>query len=128
MLESRIYVGLDDKDSHEQHFDTEHYKSMMKSVCKNYRIPFSLQVIEGGYFHDDGSWVEENTLLITLIGVPQKTVYRIAKDVCSLFNQESVMITGTSVLKFSVRDYKEDELYSDFCQLIEERQKRHHTD
>ena len=60
-----------------------------------------MQVIEGGYFHNDGSWVEENSLLITLIGIPRKTVYRIAKDLCTLFNQESVMITGTSVLKFN---------------------------
>lgn len=107
MLESRIYVGLDDKDSHEQRFDTDHYKAMLKTVCKIYRTPFSLQMIEGGYFHDDGSWVEENSLLITLIGVPRKTVYHIAKDVCALFNQESVMITGTSVHKFNVHEYQE---------------------
>lgn len=106
MLESRIYVGLDDRDSHEQHFDTDHYKSVLKTVCKNYKAPFSLQVIEGGYFHDDGSWVEENSLLITLIGIPRKTVYRIAKDVCTLFNQESVMITGNSVLRFNVHEYQ----------------------
>ena len=108
MLESRIYVGLDDKDSHEQHFDTEVYKSMLKSVCKDYRTSFSLQVIEGGYFHDDGSWVEENTLLITLIGTPKRTVYETARDVCTLFNQESVMITGTSVRQFNVRDYRKE--------------------
>ena len=109
MLESRIYVGLDDKDSHEQHYDTEHYKTMLKTVCRDYNVPFSMQVIEGGYFHDDGSWVEENSLLITLIGIPKKTVYRVAKDLCTLFNQESVMITGTSVIKFNVREYKEEE-------------------
>ena len=104
MLESRIYVGLDDKDSHEQHFDTEVYKSMLKSVCKDYRTSFSLQVIEGGYFHDDGSWVEENTLLVTLIGTPKKTVYKIAKELCTLFHQESVMITANSVLQFNLHD------------------------
>ena len=107
MLESRIYVGLDDKDSHEQHFDTEFCKSMLKSVCKDYRTSFSLQVIEGGYFHDDGSWVEENTLLVTLIGTPKKTVYKIAKELCALFHQESVMITANSVLKFNIRDYED---------------------
>ena len=105
MLESRIYVGLNDKDSHEQNYDTEKCKSIMKTVCKYYRTPFSLQVIEGGYFHDDGSWVEENTLLITLIGTHEKTVYKIAKDVCKFFHQESVMITGTAVMKFDVHEH-----------------------
>ena len=104
MLEARLYVGLRDKDSHEQRFDTEKYKSILKTVCKNYHAPFSLQVIEGGYFHDDGSWVDENTLLITLISIPRKTVYEIAKDVCTFFRQESVMITCAQVVRFNIHD------------------------
>lgn len=104
MIESRIYVGLCDRDSHEQIHDTETYKEALKNICRNHKSPFSLQVIEGGYFHDDGTWVDENTLLITLIGTPQKTVYEIAKDVCSFFNQESVMITCDTVLRYSVHD------------------------
>ena len=95
MLESRIYVGLHDKDSHEQLYDTETYKSILKDICRNHQAPFSLQVIEGGYYHDDGSLVEENTLLVTLIGV---------KELCTCFRQESVMITGNPVLSFSVQD------------------------
>ena len=104
MIESRIYVGLCDRDSHEQIHDTETYKEALKNICRNHRSPFSLQVIEGGYFHNDGSWVDENTLLITLIGTPQMMVYKIAKEVCTAFHQESVMITGNSVLRFNVHD------------------------
>ena len=104
MVEARIYVGLRDRESHEQMFDTEKYKSILKNVCKNYQAPFSLQVIEGGYFHDDGSWVVESTLLITLIDTPQKKVYEIARDVCTFFHQESVMITCTPMFRFNVRD------------------------
>ena len=104
MIESRIYVGLCDRDSHEQIYDTETYKEALKNICRNHKSPFSLQVIEGGYFHDDGSWVDENTLLITLIGTPQMVVYKIAKEVCTAFHQESVMITGNSVLRFNVHD------------------------
>ena len=104
MIESRIYVGLCDRDSHEQIYDTETYKEALKNICRNHKSPFSLQVIEGGYFHNDGSWVDENTLLITLIGTPQMVVYKIAKEVCTAFHQESVMITGNSVLRFNVHD------------------------
>ena len=104
MIEARIYVGLRDRESHEQKFDTEKYKSILKNVCKNYQAPFSLQVIEGGYFHDDGSWVDESTLLITLIDTPQKKAYEIARDVCTFFHQESVMITCTPMFRFNVRD------------------------
>lgn len=104
MIESRIYVGLSDRDSHEQIYDTKTYKEALKGVCRKHKASFSLQVIEGGYFHDDGSWVDENTLLITLIGTPQIVVYKIAKEVCTAFHQESVMITGNAVLRFNVHD------------------------
>ena len=104
MLEARIYVGLRDKDTHEQHFETEKYKAVLKHVCKSYRTPFSVQVIEGGYFHDDGSWVDENTLLVTLIGAPKKTVYNIARDLCTFFRQESVMLICSPVVNFNIRD------------------------
>ena len=104
MIESRIYVGLCDRDSHEQIHDTETYKEALKNICRNHKSPFSLQVIEGGYFHNDGSWVDENTLLITLIGTPQMVAYKIAKEVCTAFHQESVMITGNSVRRCNVHD------------------------
>ena len=106
MLEARIYVGLRDKNTHEQHYDTEKYKEMLKEVCLKYRAPFSVQVMEGGYFHQDGTWVDENSLLITLLGIPRKTVYDIANDVCNLFNQESVIITCTSIIDFTVASGK----------------------
>ena len=104
MIESRIYVGLCDRDSHEQIHDTETYKEALKNICRNHKSPFSLQVIEGGYFHNDGSWVDENTHLITLIGTPQIVVYKIAKEVCTAFHQESVMITSNAVVRFNVHD------------------------
>ena len=72
MIESRIYVGLCDRDSHEQIHDTETYKEALKNICRNHKSPFSLQVIEG--------------------------------EVCTAFHQESVMITGNSVLRFNVHD------------------------
>ena len=109
MLEARIYIGLRDRDVREQLFDTDKYKSILKNVCRNYQAPFTLQVIEGGYFHDDGTFVNENTLLLTLIGVSRKIVYEIAKDVCAFFRQESVMITGTQVVRFNVHDVLDKE-------------------
>ena len=90
MIESRIYVGLCDRDSHEQIHDTETYKEALKNICRNHKSPFSL--------------VDENTLLITLIGTPQMVVYKIAKEVCTAFHQESVMITSNAVVRFNVHD------------------------
>lgn len=91
--QSMIYIGLNDAVTHEQKFDTDTYISILKNVCKSYHAAFSMQVINGGYFHEDGSYVDENSLALTLLGIPDKTVEEIAKDLCAFFNQESVMVT-----------------------------------
>lgn len=95
MLQSTIYVGLNDSESGVQKFSTEKYLSILKNVCKSYRVAFSVQVINGGYFHEDGRYTEENTLTLTLMEVPEETVTEIAKDLCAFFNQESVMVTSS---------------------------------
>ena len=91
--QTTIYVGLNDGDTGVQKFSTEKYLSILKNVCKSYRVAFSVQQINGGYFHEDGRYTEENTLALMLIDVPRETVMEIAKDLCAFFNQESVMVT-----------------------------------
>ena len=88
-----IYVGLNDAITHMQKFETEKYLSLLKKVCHSYHVAFSVNVINGGYFHEDGTYVEENTLNLTLLDVPDETVQEIAKDLCAFFHQESVMVS-----------------------------------
>ena len=66
---------------------------MLKSVCRSYRTPFSVSTMNGGYFHEDGRYVEEETLVLMMVDVPEETIGEIAKDLCVFFNQESIMIT-----------------------------------
>ena len=94
MMQTTIYVGLNDQETGIQKFDTEKYLSILKNVCRSYRVAFSVQVINGGYFHEDGRYTEENTLVLTLVNVEEETVIEIAKDLCAFFNQESVMVTS----------------------------------
>ncbi len=92
MRRTEIYVGLNDAQSHEQIFKTEKYLSILKKVCYSYHVAFSVHTVDGGYFHEDGSFVEERTLALTLMDVPEETVKEIAKDLCVFFHQESVMV------------------------------------
>ncbi len=94
-LFTQIHVGLNDSDTHEQIFSTEKYMSILKDVCRNYHVAFSVSAVDGGYFHDDGSYVEEKTLALSLVDAPRDTVEEIAKDLCVFFHQESVMVSST---------------------------------
>lgn len=93
IVESRVYIGLNDAETKRQTFDTERYISVLKRVCVKYGVPFSFDVIEGGYIHDDGEYTEEKTIVLTLINVEQQTVDEIAEDLRAFFRQESVLIT-----------------------------------
>ena len=92
-IQSTIYIGLNDADTGVQKFSTEKYLSILKNVCRNYQVAFSIHRINGGYFHEDGRYTEENTLSLMLMDVPEETVLEIAKDLCAFFHQESVMVT-----------------------------------
>ena len=90
-----IYVGLNDSETGVQKFGTEKYLSILKNLYHSYRVAFSVQVINGGYFHEDGRFTEENTLKLTLMNISEQTANEIAKDLCVFFHQESVMMTSS---------------------------------
>lgn len=93
IIQATIYVGLNDSVTHVQKFSTEKYISLLKNICKSYGLAFTMNRISGGYFHDDGTYVEENSLALILLDVEESIVEDVAKDLCAFFNQESVMVT-----------------------------------
>ena len=102
--QATIYVGLNDGDTREQKYDLKRYVDVLKDVCKAYNAAFSLYLAGGGYFHDDGTYVDENTLVVMLLGISEETVKEIAKDLCVFFNQESVMVTYNTAEAHFVRE------------------------
>lgn len=91
--ETKVYVGLNDSMTRKQEHDTGSYVTILKKVCVDHGVPFSFDVINGGYIHDDGEYTEEKTIALTFIDVERETVESIARDLCALFNQESVLVT-----------------------------------
>lgn len=103
-LQFFIYVGLNDRKTGLQKFDTEKYISILRDVCHEYNVAFSFHMVNGGYFHDDGRYTEENTLVLMLLGVPEEVVMEIAKDLCAFFDQESVLVTSSPCSAIFVRE------------------------
>lgn len=69
----------------------------LKKLCFIYHAAFSVAFEEGGYFYEDGDYVEEKTLVLTLIDAERDTIQKIAKDFCSMFHQESILVTEDNV-------------------------------
>lgn len=97
MIETKIYVGLNDAFTLRQEHETALYIDTLKNVCFQYHVPFSFSVQEGGYFHEDGRYTQETSLALSLVDVAEETAREIAKDLCVFFRQESVMVTRGEV-------------------------------
>ena len=97
MIETRLYVGLNDAETKQQLFETEQYTAQLKQLCSAYHVPFSVGIEEGGYYHENGEYVEEKTLVLTLIGVGKETILKIAKGLQTMFHQESILVTEEPV-------------------------------
>lgn len=104
MTETKIYVGLNDAVEKKQLMETEKYISVLRNVCYAYNTPFSFGVEEGGYIHESGEYTRETTLVLTLIDVKRSVVNEIAKDLCTFFHQESVLITEGIVRSYYVSE------------------------
>ncbi len=103
-IKTTIFIGLNDSETGVQKFDTAKYVSILKNVCHSYHLAFSVQKIEGGYFHENGVYVEETTLALLLMDTPEDVVIEIAKDLCAFFHQESVMVTSSPCSTVFVKD------------------------
>ncbi len=104
MNEVRIYIGLNDVITKKQMFETDRYINILKNVCFAYKTPFSFAVEEGGYFHEDGTYTQETTLVLVLLDPLNHIVDEIAKDLCVFFHQESVLITENAVRSYYVNE------------------------
>ena len=109
MIETKIYVGLNDSVEKKQLLETEKYMSVLRNVCHAYNTPFSFGVEEGGYIDENGDYTRETTLVLTLIDVNKIIVNEIAKDLCTFFHQESVLITESIVRTYYVSESLEIE-------------------
>ena len=93
--QANIYIGLNDSETYKQLFETEKYISILKNVCKAYHVAFSMNKIADGCFHEDGTYVDAQSLIQTLPDVDENIISEIVKELCAFFHQESVLVTYT---------------------------------
>ena len=93
VTETRIYIGLNDGETKKQEYETGHYLDILKEVCRENRVAFSVDIEEGGYYHEDGTYTEETSLVLLLIDADPDKVQTIANEMCARFHQESVLVT-----------------------------------
>lgn len=103
MSTTKLYLGLNDKDTHLQKHSTNECKRMLMEALMDYDIEnFTLQLVDGVYKHVDGTIVIENTYIITICNFDNE--YKLSNCINMLkliFNQECIMVEKIqSLVKF----------------------------
>lgn len=92
-----LILGLNDKDSKQQEIDTiTAYKIVMTTV-KKYYSGATVTESTGFYTHENGETVIEKSLQISILFADETKTARLADELKTLFNQESVALEKQNI-------------------------------
>ena len=99
-----ISIGMNDSESYEQKFETERILKLVSRCCKEYGMCYSYSIQTGGYIHDNGTFVTENSIVLVCIDEKEEKINELAKDICCFLNQESVLVTVDKVVRYYISE------------------------
>ncbi|MBQ0037949.1 MAG: hypothetical protein KBS74_04685 [Clostridiales bacterium] len=92
----QIFIGMNDKETLQQRCSKEDFIRIVSTVCADYRIAFSMCEQMGGYMMSDGTFITENSLVLSISGFTREQIFLLAEELRSQLNQEAIMISFES--------------------------------
>lgn len=92
MTKHILTIGLNDKDTKLQKFDIITCYKLVEAVLRQYTDGYTIYDTHGGYKHDDGTFITEQSLRVELMFIDTDTVKLIANAIKAptCLNQESI--------------------------------------
>lgn len=91
-----VYIGLTDKNQKRQMIETEVAKEIIKVICVNNSVGYTIYETNGGY-KKDGAIHTEKSLVLEMDRIDDETLYNVANDIKRRLNTSSVMIMKKTV-------------------------------
>lgn len=92
-----IYVGLSDQ-NHNRLKNIKAIRNKFSSYFKDERIDFTITDLIGGYVLENGEYMIEDSIKITVTGISDKELIKeFTDEVKTLLNQESVLVDLTDI-------------------------------
>ena len=91
-VEYQIIVGCNDPFLKSEYVKDHELSDVFVNFFAKYNIDFSLLKINGGYLYNDGSFVIENGICVTIIGSADEKILRLAKIIKMFMCQENVLV------------------------------------
>ena len=85
-----LTIGLNDKDTKIQKYDTITAYKMIESILTDYATGYTMYETNGGYKHDDGTFISEKSIRVELMFISETLVFIIANKIKETLNQESI--------------------------------------
>lgn len=88
-----IYIGLGNQVDDKRYEDREKVKERLSLLFNEYKIDFSIVDLVGGYILEDGTYIIEDSLKVSLIGEKNHDdLIELFNDVKKLYNQEKILV------------------------------------
>lgn len=91
-VEYQIIIGCNDSLIKSEYVKDHELSDIIVDFFARYNIDFSLLKINGGYLYNDGSFVLENGICVTIIGSIDEKILKIAKAFKMFMCQENVLV------------------------------------
>lgn len=95
-IKYEIFIGIKDKDSYEEILNIDDFKDILREICVEKEINFSLLTQLGGYNHNKG-YTTETSLRIIIIGINEQEVNLLSQELKKKINTDTVLITKTEI-------------------------------
>ena len=90
--EYQIYIGCRDSQLRDVIISEDELREIIVQFFKKKKIDFTLFSAQGGYLHEDGMFVSENTICINIIGNNDLNIIKLAKSLSMFMNQEYALV------------------------------------
>ncbi|MBQ9519678.1 MAG: hypothetical protein IJR59_07275 [Firmicutes bacterium] len=96
-IEYQIFIGCADSQTYNEVVSDSELKEMVSMFFERNKINFSMLKVRGGYRHNNGRFITENSLCIDIVGISGLDIIKLAKGLSMYMNQECSLVTRNSL-------------------------------
>lgn len=90
--EYQIFIGCRDSQLQDEIISEDELREMVVQFFRRNEINFSMFSAKGGYLHEDGRFISENSLCINIIGSYDLDIIKLARSLSMYMNQECSLV------------------------------------
>lgn len=95
MTKYTLTVGLNDKDTKTQIFDTTTAFGIVENTLRSYLDGYTIYTTHGGYKHEDNTFITEQSIRVEILFATDLIIRHIVNTLKQTLNQESIAVEKT---------------------------------